>query len=110
MHTRQVPLLGNAAEVVTSAQTYEGIFYQEEQTFGDFSIQGLEDHEENAQTGGDLVVDVKDIDMLNKLLDEDDDDDESPPCDEVPPYYSRDSDVDSDDENPRLNYESDDSG
>ena len=62
---------------------------------------------DNAQTGVDLVVDVKDIDMLNKL--HCDDDDEPPPCDEVP-TYTRDSDVDSDDENPRLNYETDDSG
>ena len=45
--------------------------------------------------------------MLNKL--HSDDDEEPPPCDEVP-TYTRDSDVDSDDENPRLNYKTDDSG
>ena len=93
-------------------KTYEGIFYQEEQTFGDFGIQGLEDREDNAQTGGDLVVDVKDIDMLNKLQSDSDDDDEPPACEEVPIYNTRDSDVDSDvdsdDDNPGLNYESDD--
>ena len=89
-------------------KTYEGIFYQEEQTFGDFGIQGLEDREDNAQTGGDVVVNLKDIDMLNKLQSDSDDDDEPPSCEEVPIYNTRDSDVDSDDENPGLNYESDD--
>jgi hypothetical protein len=89
-------------------KTYEGIFYQEEQTFGDFGIQGLEDREDNAQTGGDVVVNLKDIDMLNKLQSDSDDDDEPPPCEEVPIYNTRDSDVDSDDDNPGLNYESDD--
>ena len=44
--------------------------------------------------------------MLNKFH-EDIANDEPPPCDEHPLYYSRDSDSDCDDENPRLNYESD---
>ena len=86
-----------------------GFSIKRKQTFGEFGIQGLEDREDNAQTGGDLVVDVKDIDVLNKF-DAGIDDDEPPPCDEVPTYYARDSDVDSDDENPRHNYESDGEG
>ena len=48
--------------------------------------------------------------MLNKFHEDIANDDEPPPCDEHPPYYSRDSDPDSDDENPRLNYESDGEG
>ena len=86
--------------------TYEGIFYQEEEDFG---IQGLEDLENDAPTGGEVVVNIKDIYMLTKLHAENDNDDEPPPCEKPPTYYSHDSDVDSDDENPRLNYESDDS-
>jgi len=54
------------------------------------------------------VVNLKDIDMLNKLQSDSDDDDEHPSGEEVPIYNTRDSDVDSDDENPGLNYESDD--
>ena len=58
------------------------------------------------------MVNLKDIDMLNKLQSDSDDDDEPSPCEEVPIYNTRDSDVDSDvdsdDDNPGLNYESDD--
>ena len=50
------------------------------------------------------MVNLKDIDMLNKLQSDSDDDDEPPSCEEVPIYNTRDSD----DENPGLNYESDD--
>ena len=90
--------------------TYEGIFYQEEENLGDFDLQmgGLEDLENDAQTRGEAVVDLKDIDMLTKFhADNGNDDDEPPPCDE--PYYSRDSDSDSDNENEPVLDESDDS-
>ena len=90
--------------------TYEGTFYQEQEDFGDFDLQagGLEELENEAQNCGAAVVNIKDIDMLSKLHLNDDDDDEPPPCEGLP-YYSRDSDTDSDNETPILNYESDDS-
>ena len=48
-------------------KTYEGIFYQEQESFGDFGIQqdlwGL-DLENEPQTGGEAVSDLKDIDVL----------------------------------------------
>ena len=90
-------------------KTYEGIFYQEQEDFGDFGIRSHEDQENDAPTGGEVVSNIKDIDMLNKLQEENDSDDEPSPCEEPPTYYTRDSDVDSDDENHRTNYESDDS-
>ena len=44
---------------------------------------GLEDLENDAQTRGEAVVDLKDIDMLTKFhADNGIDDDEPPPCDE----------------------------
>ena len=45
--------------------------------------------------------------MLTMLY-SDNGNDEPPPCDEPPTYFSRDSDVDSADENPRHTHESDD--
>ena len=55
-------------------------------------------------------MNLKDIDMLEKLHAENDNDDEPPPFDEPPTYYSKDSDSDSENENENpLNYESDDS-
>ena len=89
-------------------KTYEGIFYQEQEDFGHFDLQigGLEELENNAHTRGELVVDLKDIDVLSKFHAENDDDDE--PGDELPPYYSRDSDSDSENENQHPNEESDD--
>ena len=91
--------------------TYEGTFYQEQEDFGDFALQayGPENLENDAHTRGETVVNIKDIDMLSKLHADDGNDDEPPPCDEPPSYYSRDSDTDSDNDNPILNYESDDS-
>ena len=84
--------------------TYEGIFYQEQQDFGDFHLQayGPPDVENDAHTRGETVVNIKDIHMLSKLHANDGNDDEPPT------YYSKDSDSDSENENP-LNYESDDS-
>ena len=89
--------------------TYEGIFYQEQENFGDFDLQmgGLEDLENDAQIRGETVVNIKDIDMLTKLHADNGNNAEPPPCDEPPSYYSRDSD--SENENPMLNYESDNS-
>jgi hypothetical protein len=91
--------------------TYEGIFYQEQEDFGDFElVVDLEDLENDAQTRGESVVDLKDIDMLEKLHTNNGNDDEPPPFDEPQTYYSRDSDIDSENENVNpLNYESDDS-
>jgi len=91
--------------------TYEGIFYQEEENFGGFDIQvGHEDLENDAQTRGETVVDLKDVDMLNKFHEANFNNDEPPPCDE--PYYSRDSDSDSENENAmhhnQVLYDSDD--
>jgi hypothetical protein len=90
--------------------TYEGDFYQEEEDGVDFDILvgGLEDLENDAQNRGETVVNIKDIDMLSKLHDDDTDEDEPPPCDGLP-YFSRDSDSDSEDETRQLSYESDDS-
>jgi len=86
-------------------KTYEGIFYQEQEDFGDFGLQsgGLEDFEYDPQARGEAVVDLKEIDMLSKFSRENDNDVEPPPCEE-PPTFSRDSDTDSDVE---LDYESD---
>lgn len=84
-------------------QTYEGIFYQEQDTFGDFDIESgvHEDLTLDEQTRGENITNVKDVAMLQKLqVDDDDSDDEPPPYDEHPPY-SRDTDSDSDDEDPR---------
>jgi hypothetical protein len=90
--------------------TYEGIFYQELENFGDFEIQiGLEDLENEAQIPGETVVNLKDIEMLTKYHAQNGIDDEPPPCDNDEPQYSRDSDSDNDNENPMPNYESDDS-
>ena len=87
--------------------TYEWIFYQEEENFGDFEIQiGLEDLENDAQIRGETVVNLKDIDMLTKFHENNA---KPPPCNDAEPQYSRDSDSDSDAENPMPNYESDDS-
>jgi hypothetical protein len=91
-------------------QTYEGTFYQEQEDFGDFDILtgGLEDLESEAQHLGEAVVDIKDLDMLSKLHLDGPEDDEPPQCDDLP-YYSRDTDSDTDNETPIPNYESDDS-
>jgi hypothetical protein len=90
--------------------TYEGIFYQELENFGDFEIQiGLEDLENEAQLPGETVVNLKDTEMLTKYHAQNGIDDEPPPCDNDESQYSRDSDSDNDNENPMLNYESDDS-
>ena len=80
--------------------TYEGIFYQEEQDFGEYISEPFvqEDLRNDAETRGESVVDLKDIDMLEKLQVEDDSDDEPPPIYQAPTYYSKDSDSDSDKE------------
>ena len=88
-------------------KTYEGVFYQEQENFGDIDLQDLENLENNAHTRGEVVTNIQDIDMLTKLY-SDNGNDEPPPCDEPPTYFSRDSDVDSADENPRHTHESDD--
>ena len=77
--------------------TYEGIFYQEEEDFGHFELECVleEDLRNDAENCGESVVDLKDIDMLEKLQVEDDSDDEPPPVYQNPTYYSKDSDSDS---------------
>ena len=80
--------------------TYEGIFYQEQEDFGDFELEPVDlEDVANDETRGETVVNPKDIDMLKKFHEENDNDDEPPPVDEAPPYYSRDSDTDSENEN-----------
>lgn len=84
-------------------QTYEGIFYQEQENFGDFGLEGLEDLENDAHTRGEIVTDISDIEMLNKAHANDepqsDDDDEPPPSEDPDALYARDSDSDDGDEN-----------
>jgi hypothetical protein len=76
--------------------TYEGDFYQEEEDGGDFDVEmvDLEELEDDAQIQGDTVVNIKDIEMLSKFLDEGDSDDDEPPPFEGQPYYSHDTDSD----------------
>ena len=85
--------------------TYEGDFYQEQEDGGEFDIlmDGLEALEDAAPNEGEVVVNLKDIDMLSKLHLDDDADDEPLPFEGLP-HYERDSD----DETP-PHYESDDS-
>src|SRR3954464_1862407 len=84
-------------------QTYEGIFYQEQENFGDFGLEGLEDLENDAHTCGEIVTDISDIEMLNKAHANDepqsDDDDEPPPSEDPDALYARDSDSDDGHEN-----------
>ena len=88
--------------------TYEGIFYQEQEDFGDFELEPIDlEDVANDETRGETVVNPKDIDMLKKFHEENDNDDEPPPVDEAPAYYSKDSDSDSENENENEN-ESDD--
>ena len=93
--------------------TYEGIFYQEQEDFGDFGLEpvDLEDlgNENDVDTRGEHVVDDQLVNMLNKFHEENEDDDDHQPSedDEAPIYYSRDSDNDGDNENENAN-ESDD--
>jgi hypothetical protein len=90
--------------------TYEGNFYQDLENFGDFEIQiGPQDLENDAQIHHETVVNLKDIDVLTKLHADNGNNVEPPPCNNVEPQYSHDTDSDSDNENPMLNYESDDS-
>ncbi|KAK1664375.1 hypothetical protein QYE76_052534 [Lolium multiflorum] len=79
--------------------TYEGIFYQEEQDFGEYILEPLveEDLGNEAETRGESVVDLKDISMLEKLLEANDNYDEPPPIDPST-LYSKDSDSDSEPE------------
>ncbi|KAK1644122.1 hypothetical protein QYE76_061927 [Lolium multiflorum] len=79
--------------------TYEGIFYQEEQDFGEYILEPFvqEDLGNDAETRGESVVDLKDISMLEKLLEANDNYDEPPPVDPST-LYSQDSDSDSDPE------------
>jgi hypothetical protein len=91
--------------------TYEGIFYQEQEDFGHFELEPvvLEDLGDDAETRGEAVVDLKDINMLEKLHAENDPIDEPPPVDELQTYYSKDSDSDSEKENEiEIENESDD--
>src|SRR3954467_13119412 len=79
-------------------QTYEGIFYQEQENFGDFGLEGLEDLENDADTRGEILTDLNDIDMLTKTHENEepqsDDDDEPPPCEDPDALYARDTDSD----------------
>jgi hypothetical protein len=76
--------------------TYVGDFYQEEEDGGDFDVEmvDLEELEDDAQIQGDTVVNIKEIEMLSKFLDEGDNDDDDPPPFEGQPYYSHDTDSD----------------
>jgi hypothetical protein len=76
--------------------TYEGDFYQEEEDGGDFDVEmvDLEELEDDAKIQGDTVVNIKDIEMLSKFLEEGDSDDDEPPPFEGQPYYSHDTDSD----------------
>jgi hypothetical protein len=86
--------------------TYEGIFYQEQENFGDFEIEiGLEDLENEAHLHGETVVDLKDIQMLTKLHEGNGFNDEPPPDIPTQPHYSHDTDSDSENENPMPRYE-----
>ncbi|KAK1651012.1 hypothetical protein QYE76_068817 [Lolium multiflorum] len=88
--------------------TYEGIFYQEEQDFGEYILEPFvqEDLGNDAETRGESVVDLKDISMLEKLLEANDNYDEPPPVDPST-LYSQDSDSDSDPEKEKeTEYES----
>jgi hypothetical protein len=91
--------------------TYEGIFYQEQEDFGHFELEYVvfEDLGDDAETRGESVVDLKDINMLEKLHAENDPIDEPPPVGELQTYYSKDSDSDSEKDNEKENEnESDD--
>ncbi|KAK1615507.1 hypothetical protein QYE76_021024 [Lolium multiflorum] len=86
--------------------TYEGIFYQEQENFGNFEIEiGLEDLENEAHLHGETVVDLKDIQMLTKLHEGNGFNDEPPPDIPTQPHYSHDTDSDSENENPMPRYE-----
>jgi hypothetical protein len=90
--------------------TYEGIFYQEQEDFGHFELEPvvLEDFGDDAETHGESVVDLKDINMLGKLHAENDPIDEPQPVDELQTYYSKDSDSEKDNENENENESDDD--
>jgi hypothetical protein len=80
---------------LTYDRAYEGIFYQELENFGDFQIQiGIEDLENDAQIHCEIMVNLKDIDMLNKFQAENGINDEPPSCDNDEPHYSHDTDSD----------------
>ena len=76
--------------------TYQGIFYQEEVDFGHFELEpvDLEDLAHDAEARGESVMDLHEIDMLEKFHAENDNDDEPPPFDEAQAFYSKDSDTD----------------
>jgi hypothetical protein len=80
---------------------YEGIFYQEQEDFGHFELEPFvpEDLRDDAETRGESLVDLKDINMLDKLHAENDPIDEPPPIDELPTYYSKYSDSENENEN-----------
>ena len=80
--------------------TYEGIFCQEQEDFGDFELEpvDLEDLGNDVETRGEHVVDVKVVNMLNKFHEENVDP-ESSDDDEAPVYYTRDSDSGGENEN-----------
>jgi hypothetical protein len=77
--------------------TYEGDFYQEEEDGEDFDVEmvDLEELEDDAQIHGEKVLNIKDIQMLSKFHDEGDNGDDEPPPVEGQPYYSHDTDSDS---------------
>ncbi|KAK1619323.1 hypothetical protein QYE76_024840 [Lolium multiflorum] len=88
--------------------TYEGIFYQEEQDSGEYILEPFveEDLGNDAETRSESVVDLKDISMLEKLLEANDNYDEPPPIDPST-LYSKDSDSDSEKEKEKeTEYES----
>ena len=91
--------------------TYEGIFYQEEEHFGDLEIDiGLQDLHNDAQMRGETVLDPKDIAMLTKHHANKDKIAETPPGNndsDSEAEYSRDTDSDSEAENQVPSDESD---
>ncbi|KAK1663394.1 hypothetical protein QYE76_051553 [Lolium multiflorum] len=89
--------------------TYEGIFYQEEEQFGDLQIDiGLQDLHNDVQMRGETVVDPKDIAMLTKRHANKDNIVETQPEPNADPEYSHDTDSDSEAENPMPRDESGD--
>ncbi|KAK1679455.1 hypothetical protein QYE76_040303 [Lolium multiflorum] len=89
--------------------TYEGIFYQEEEQFGDLQIDiGLQDLHNDVQMRGETVVDLKDIAMLTKRHANKDNIVETQPEPNADHEYSYDTDFDSEAENPMPRDESGD--
>ena len=90
--------------------TYEGIFYQEEEDLGlEFQYEPAveEDLGNDVETRGESVVDPKDIKMLEELYEEDH---EPPPFIDPATLHSKDSDSDSEKEATNENEDDSDDG